>query len=394
MLIDSVERLPGPEIFTVTRHKHAKMKKWLARLLPLVIGAAGGVLLAKTGIFDSLDAYPKRFGWYIILLMPVLYIFVIGVHELGHVFMGLRQNFQFYGLTVGPLSWKRGPDDKLRFSWNTQLNVAGGVAYMLPHGPQGLARRFSWYAAGGPLASVVLALAAYLLARWLPEGSLPEMIMGATCAFSGLIALITLIPMRSGGFSSDGMRILTFSRDTPLARAELLVLQIVSQLRIGIPYAEYPVAELQELAAHPEVPLQQRLNLRFYEYLHQLHTGQLTLAEPLLREVIDNLEAYPKGIREIFFLEQAIFYAIYREDLPAARAALDRYKPSPLAETAYVNLARAGVARLAGEREDWRIAMEASEKALPAYSDQSRAGVIRQLIKTWREELQSDGTPA
>ena len=134
------------------------MKKYIGFLGSMLLGAGLMYGLLSTGVLDGLKGYPDSYGWFFIACLPLSYFFVVGLHELGHVAFGLWQDFDFYGLTVGPFSWKRDHGKGIKFAWNKNLNVAGGVAMMLPNGDHSLAKRFAWFAAGGPIFSLLLIL--------------------------------------------------------------------------------------------------------------------------------------------------------------------------------------------------------------------------------------------
>jgi len=193
------------------------MKKVLSILLMLggggLIGYLIGGLLKGDGGGES--AIPKEHGIWMFLSLLVWYFIVVGVHELGHVFAGRWQNFDFHGLTIGPFSWKPDAAGKIRFKWNTSLNLAGGLAIMLPNGDERLRQRFMWFGAGGPIASVLLALLLYGFYLLAPDRSLGAGLLFVGALLSAAIFVATILPFRAGGFSSDGLRILTFARNGP-----------------------------------------------------------------------------------------------------------------------------------------------------------------------------------
>jgi len=86
--------------------------------------------------------------------LAVVPIFVVAIfiglalHELGHVIAGLMVGFKFRMYIVGPLMIER-EEGRLRFKWNRNLNLFGGMALCLPQDAWQLARRFIWFASGG-----------------------------------------------------------------------------------------------------------------------------------------------------------------------------------------------------------------------------------------------------
>lgn len=363
------------------------MKKTLFFLALLLAGAFFGYGMAKIFLGNTSNLFPKQFGLFFILLLPLSYLLVVGIHELGHVLFGRWQNFDFYGLTVGPFSWRPDENGNIRFAWNTSLNLAGGVAVMLPRGTEHLAGRFVWFAAGGPLSSLGLALLLYLLATVLPTGSFLAFMAGGLSLLSAVIFLATILPFRAGGFASDGMRILTFWRGGKIARADIAGLRTIAHIRTGQPYGDLPLAEMTAVAEDPDIPEQQRVTMDYYRYLATLAAGDRERAAALLRSVMDRLDAYPPGVQSSFYAEQALFEARYQKDLAAAEAAWDKFAPIPLTEPASIHLTRAAIADL---REDYTALADelpGLRKGLPKMLDQSRRPIIKAWLTEWEEKV-------
>lgn len=372
-----------------TMNYFAAMRKILVFVAMLGGGAGLGYVGAKLLLDDrkpdAIPLLPDNYGTYLLLLLPVLYLVVIGVHELGHVVAGRWQNFKFYNLTVGPFAWKPDDDDRIRFHWNTNLNVAGGVAVMLPNGTDRLRKRFMWFAAGGPLASVVLAVVSYFLAGVFNPSSFPYFAAYTIAAFSGLIWIATMIPIRAGGFASDGLRILTFARNGATATADLTGLRAIAHLRAGKPYSELPEAEMTAAAANEQLPKQQRALMDYYLYLHAIGVGDIPKAAKLLDVVMDRLDVYPEATHGNFYLEQALFSAKYLNDLPAAEAAMEKHTKSPLTEALSIHLAEAAVAELNGDTDALAAQLPGIESSLARSMDQSRVPTIREWLSGWEK---------
>ncbi len=364
------------------------MKKILSFALLIVAGGMLGYFGAKF-LMPERDAEAARLlpdgsGIYILLLLPVMYLLVVGIHELGHVVAGKTQNFDFFGLTVGPFSWKPKDGGGIKFAWNKSLNLAGGVAMMLPNGDERLRQRFTWFAAGGPLASLLLLGVCFLIGNPLPEGTFVRFLLFALGAFSGAIFVATILPFRAGGFASDGLRILTFARNGPTAAADLAGLQAMTHLRAGRPHEDLPAEEFAAVSADASIPAQQRVTMDYYRYLHALGVNDVLKAGELLASVLDRLDEYPAGTHGGFYLEQAIFEAQYRKDLEAAEVAFARYEDSPFTEALSLPLTRATIANLRGDRAAVLAELPTIEAALPKSMDQSRVPVIRQWLTEWK----------
>jgi hypothetical protein len=365
------------------------MKKVLGFIAMLSVGAGVGYAGAKLFLDDrkpdAIPLLPDNYGIYLLLLLPVMYLLVVGIHELGHVLAGLWQNFKFYNLTIGPFAWKLDDDDNIKFMWNKNLNIAGGVAVMLPNGDDALRKRFMWFAAGGPLASLVLAMACFPLAQVFGETSFLRFVAYTTAALSAMIFVATMLPFRTGGFASDGLRILTFARNGATAMADLTGLRALAHLRAGKAYAELPVEEMAAVAANENVPEQQRVFMDYYRYLHAIGVEDIPKASSLYASVMDRLDIYPSGTHGNFYLEQALFSAKYLNDLPAAEAAMEKVTSSPMTEPLSAHLAKAAIAELKGDATALAAELPSIEKSLARSMDQSRIPTIRTWLSEWKD---------
>ena len=131
-----------------------------------------------------------------VLALPVLILIVLGAHEIGHVLGGLSQGMRFLLLIVGPFGWHASVSG-VRFEWNTNLALMGGIAATIPTKAGALRRRqLLVLVAGGPIASVLLAIFAVALA------TVSDPRFAAYCIFiaatSFVIFLVTKVSPRRG----------------------------------------------------------------------------------------------------------------------------------------------------------------------------------------------------
>jgi hypothetical protein len=138
-----------------------------------------------------------------LLALPVLVLLVLAVHEGGHLFGGFRRGMRFLVFIVGPFQLSR-PTSGVRFDWIFSLGVMGGLAAATPDPERPLRPQLLSLVAGGPLASVLLAAVGLSLA-----GSLGGW-LGAYSLFAGILSFVIFlgaaIPVRVGGYMSDGMQ--------------------------------------------------------------------------------------------------------------------------------------------------------------------------------------------
>jgi hypothetical protein len=185
-------------------------RKFLAPLVGGSVGAAMG-----WGMISLLKALlPKGIhvaGW-AIALAALSGLAAIGLHELGHVAAGLACGFEFYFYVAGPLWVERG-NGRLRMKWNRSAALWGGVAACAPvTTPTYLRAKMCAYAAGGPLFSVLGALAIWPAIEWARTAPNAAIAVAMFGFFNAGLAAVTLIPMRFSGFVSDGGRLVMLAR--------------------------------------------------------------------------------------------------------------------------------------------------------------------------------------
>lgn len=134
---------------------------------------------------------------------------VILVHECGHAVAGLLNGMRCDLLVTGPFAFRR-VHGKLKPSWNRSLLLAGGAVLMLPSDGRDLRRRVTWMIAGGPLASLALAIGGYTIHLALGHAPVSQL-CGFIAILSLAIFLATAIPSHLG-LPSDGSRLITLLR--------------------------------------------------------------------------------------------------------------------------------------------------------------------------------------
>ena len=327
------------------------MKKVAYVITLLAAGAAVGYFGASYigGLKGSFDLSTFEKITLIVLLFPA-YLLVVGWHELGHVLFGSWQNFSFKRYILGPFLWAADGDGRLKFSWNKSFNLGGGAALMMPRTEDRLATRFRWFAAGGPIASIVLAVVCLSLPQVLPLSDFSHLLLMIVGLFSALIAVITLIPSRTGGLASDGLRILTLGRNTPTAQADILLLRAMVMMETENRDQRLPQEDLERLSQEESVPEAMRAAMGYFAYNQLLRDGKIDEAGARLKEVMALVPNMLAGTQDSYFLEQCLFLAIYKRDLEKASTAFGQLKNGPFTDAIDLRLAEAALEELGGNR--------------------------------------------
>ncbi|MEO0473115.1 MAG: M50 family metallopeptidase [Bacteroidota bacterium] len=356
-----------------------QLKKLFFFILMAGGGAAIGYLATKSLGITKDPSIPSewRMGM-LALIIPVILI-VLAVHEWGHVFAGLRNNFAFRMFVVGPFMWQK-EGEKLVFQWNTKLNLFGGLAVCLPRGTENLRKRFMWYAFGGPLASLLLAGFAVLMWSvlkgisfdWIGPYLLKEFFM-LTGLMSGLIFLVTILPFHSGGFYSDGARIRLLAQNTPEAEQEIFVLNMIAHSTDGLSPLEYDLSELERLV---QLAPQSKRALLFYMYLYSgtMAQGKMEVAGHWLEKSIEQKDSLPGPLQSLLWLNEAEYAIHFHRDADMATASMAKVSRAPMIPEASILKAEAELAELQGDKD---LARQKAEEALSRIDTILDAGSAR-----------------
>ncbi len=160
-----------------------------------------------------LDSLFRHLGWLWVAFVAVLFLTAV-IHELGHLIAGRFANLQFHLLIIGPVRLMQ-TNGRLRLSWQSGLGLFNGLASSIPQDNHNLRKRMILFAVGGPLASLLLAVAAisYALSvrehgRFPTEGAWMWEIALFLTAVSFLFFLSSMNPSRyQNGHLTDGGRI-------------------------------------------------------------------------------------------------------------------------------------------------------------------------------------------
>lgn len=353
---------------TEREHLPARPKRLLALRRALAIlaftgaGAALGYFGASitewAGLSFDLDLTPGELIGLIVLIAPI-WLLVVLAHEAGHLAGGMLAGLRPALLIVGPLklTWVAG---RPRPGLNRSLALAGGVASAIPDTAHQLRRRMLAMVLGGPAGSLLLglgALAAVPLASGLPAAAL---LMAGILALT--ITLVTLIPMRADGFSSDGARVRMLLRGGPdaerwCAGALIIGAAMAGQLASLDPQIVARVSERLD-----ETP--DGLSAAFLAYCYHLARGELLQAGAALDHTLANLSSCPSVLRPAVLAEAAYFTARHRGEAVAARGYLDQLGAARGIEAYTRRRAEAAVLHAEGQHAEARAAAEAGLKAL------------------------------
>lgn len=283
-----------------------------------------------------------------VLALPVLILIVLGAHEIGHVLGGLSQGMRFLLLIVGPFGWHASVSG-VRFEWNTNLALMGGIAATIPTKAGALRRRqLLVLVAGGPIASVLLTIFAVALATVSDPRFAAYCIFIAATSFG--IFLVTLIPVRSGGFMSDGMQIIDVLRGGSAVSERDALMQVFAQSLNGIRPRDWDSSVVDRLSKiDSEEPLRSTGSALYllYRAMDSQNSADVVRYRKLLEDSVDE---YPSGFKQSIYVELAIC-AWLSGETDNARRYLEASQGGVVEKSRRL-LAQAALAKLEGRHED------------------------------------------
>lgn len=332
---------------------------WLLMVLMAVAGAAVGYFGAKYAAPLVLPAGGTRVVKLMVLAaVPLVWLFTVGWHELGHLAGGRLAGGRFLLYIIGPFQWQRTPAG-IRFSWNRRINLAGGMAACLPVDQKNLPHRFALMIAGGPFASLLLVVLALWVAAACAAAGLvwPQHVAMLTALMSGVIFLVTALPGEAGGLRTDGRRLVNLLGRDATARQEAALLALtVAGLNGTRPAAFAPDWLRDATAVNPGSlhTLYGHLNA----YLHHADRREYVAAQRELDAAVAGEACLPPFMRNLLRAEYAWLLAVATADTPAARAWLETAGPTDFDPAARL---RAEAAVLLAEGRKTEAAAKARE---------------------------------
>jgi hypothetical protein len=258
---------------------------------------------------------------------------------------------------AGPLriDWRR---DGRRAGINRSLLLAGGLVASAPRGNHDLRRRMIVMVAGGPLASLIAG--AQFLTLWhvtsaaTASAAAPfvAQLVGIALLALGLssllIGMITLFPTRSGGFYSDGARLLRLLRGGSDVEREVALMSITGLAVGGVRPRDWDPSLMQLCAAiEDDGPFE--VGGRYYAFAHAFDAGEIDVARAHAAFVCEHIDQLPKGARASLLFGVATFHALVDNDADRARTLIRSAPQSLLPASHQRALAQAAISLADGD---------------------------------------------
>ena len=367
------------------------LNKAIRGVIIFIIFGGIGFVAAKIGMAASSGTSKLSIIALMLLFIPIFFV-VIAIHEAGHAIAGVWMKFNFKTYIVGPFMWEK--DLKgWHFKWNKNVNTAGGMVICMPVGIENLTKRFSVYAAGGPIASLLLTLFAYGFYSLIPSSNTSIEILRNAMYIIAVLSLIifitTAMPMRANGFSSDGARVFRLLKGGDTARFELLLLKLITNASAGVRPKEIDGNDLTEafvLAKKIKAPFGAYLHSFFYQ--SELDKGNIDKAEQHLQDYITEVESIPKGIRNMVWLDAAFFYAYAKKDLEKALDYWYQFQPAALIPKAQIFATQAAINLLKNQNELALTEIVVADKEIVNMLDNGLGIALKERLQQLRLDIE------
>lgn len=326
-------------------------------------------MLSESQLVQKLEQAREMLTVWDLLAMPVLLLVVLGTHEIGHLIGGMSRGMRFLMLIVGPFGWHASASG-VRFEWNTNVALMGGLAAAMPTavGPN-LRRQLLINIASGPLISLLLSILAIVLAPFVDPRITAYLTFIAATSFG--IFVVTLIPTNAGGFMSDGMQIIDVMRGGNAVVERSALMQIFAQSLNGVRPRDWDLSALDVLSKIQSDDPLRHTGSSLYLLARAMdceHTADIERYRAVLEHSVDD---YPAGFKQSVYVELAIC-AWLAGDTDGVRQNLMLSKGG-IVEKSRRLLAHAALAKLEGRNQDCERDRLLAIKALADASDAGQA---------------------
>ncbi|HKD44532.1 MAG TPA: hypothetical protein VKD24_02650 [Candidatus Angelobacter sp.] len=244
-----------------------------------------------------------------VLVIPALALAAAGaVHETGHLLVAVLSGFRL------PSSQEFGASREL-FSCS---GFQPGIIRLEAPETDKLGRRLLYVAIAGPAVSLLVPLALELFVMLSRPRLFVAFCIHVFSAMSALLGVAELLPDLGKGVFSDGARILM------LVRKDVTAERWISNLRLqrALVRGEHPRTwDGGAIVRATSIQDESRdfVIARWLAYLWALEGQDITSSTKYLEEALAAPNSAAAGLRDLLFLEAAVFQAWFREDAKKAR---------------------------------------------------------------------------
>jgi len=235
------------------------------------------------------------------ILTAILCYLILGiVHELGHILMGLINGWKFYLLVIGPLGIRADEDGEIKFYFEKQLIMWGGVGCTLPKEvSDDNIKIWSKVLLGGPLASIIVG--AIFLPIGIITGNIVFMLLGAMGLGMGIVSILPL-PLKSGIMYTDGERWSRLHKGGQVADEEIALFKLTEIQITGNDFSKVDFNSIESLIKSTEV------GIKYYGYYYNFQYYKALSNEEKMELAIEKMEEIKNKVSPIIVNDCKIDY--------------------------------------------------------------------------------------
>jgi Zn-dependent protease len=297
-----------------------------------------GTILGVAGVrgwvhWSQVQMLPDQSGWIQTLWVALVLAITIVAHELGHAIAARTVGMRICSFVLGPLAW-RITDGRWQFKFSVSgpASVGGAVGVASTRADEPRWYRV-WILIAGPFANLILGLIAFSFAVTAKDSSY-EGFWGVLADLATInlgVFVVNLIPLRVGGFYSDGANIYQMLSGGYWADHHR-VNAIISSVRVtDLRPRDYDLAAIARLAQNAPTPYHE-MHCWLYTYERHLDCGEIAQA----REALEKAELASRQSEESLTCLQCMIFvfsiAYLKRDAGEARAWWQRMESMAPAE--------------------------------------------------------------
>ena len=351
-----------------------------------VMGIVLGFVLLNAGV-EMRSSLPTL-GLFLCLLVAI-YLSTLA-HELGHALAARLVNWQLLAIAVGPIALRRTPHGS-RLERNPLSRAWGGFVYAIPRDDRHLRRRRAVVVAGGPAASLLLGLLAFAALRLTTGHGLWPTITLQTGLMSSAIALLTLVPYRSRGLTSDGGQLLQLLRGGPRVEQRMAAHLILTALVGGVRPRDLDDSLMARALAATDPA--EAIGAHYLAYWRDLDRGDVAGAAAHLDSLLAERAATTPAAQASYAAEAAYLTARHdpSPDAPAAAEAWLKLAAPPGSVDSNYRRAQAAVHLAHGRVHEALAAADDALRLLAHAMDAGGATAEREWLAELRGEAVAGG---
>jgi hypothetical protein len=300
---------------------------------------------------------------------------VVIVHELGHLIAGLMVGLEFVTIRFGPLV----VHSPFRISFRRGLGGYAGATSMVPRQARGIRWRFLVMLFAGPAANVISSGAVMKLV-----GS-TSVFMDWLVLLSVMVGLGNLVPFARRSLVSDGKRVLMLLRGGGQGERWIAVVQLVADLRNGVPPEDLR-PELLGMATAIRDDSVDTVAGHALAYTSAWYARTADEAARILETCLQYLGFAPPILREGILADAGVFQGRKRSRADLAREWLTELP----AKTQYPGLrlrVEAAILEAEGDIRGSLRKLDEVESTLQRVPNRQQRALSMRSLERWRSEL-------